>query len=120
MADLRAEMTRFAEANGHPLSEAHQIVCAVCGSSLFKLETDAAGNGVAARCLSCPKYIYIQGSQSRLVGDLEECLCDCGNNELQVMMGTSCQPDSSRAEWVYVGGYCPSCGMVATYVDWGL
>lgn len=89
-ADLREELLDYSRANGYPTQHFADALC-TCGESIFRLRLDD-DHGAAVRT--------------------------CGADQFQLSVGVALYADSDDVRWLYVGGRCSTCGLVAIYGDW--
>lgn len=117
-ADLRIEIARFAELNGYAATEFAEAICA-CGQRTFSLSMDQDA-GVAVRtCIACShQHVMLDGQEYLAEADLIEYGCPCNGNGLNLSVGIALYEDSQDVRWVYVGGFCPKCGLIGVYGDW--
>jgi hypothetical protein len=117
-ADLHEYLMQFSVANGYAIEHFADAICK-CGNKLFQLHVDDM-EGVASRiCTACGTEHYIGDSAEYLVeANFEQCQCLCGNVKLAVSVGVALYRESKDVKWVYIGGYCPECDLVACYGHW--
>ena len=116
--DLIAELYRYSKLNKYHIDSTEKIVCQVCGNDLFKLFTDNDETAAVVQCTNCSGRRFIRDSQKYLGENTENFECLCGNEDFQIITGISFYKGTADVRWVYVGGYCPKCGLVGIYVDW--
>jgi hypothetical protein len=117
-ADLRAEVARYAEANGYPAAHFADARCA-CGGARFRVALDDVEGAAVRTCAACARAHPIGDSEEYLEGaSLEECACPCGKELFEVSVGVSLYRGSDDVRWLYLGCRCPSCGLAAVYGDW--
>ena len=104
--------------NGYPLHHFRLCGCR-CGNAVFLLDLDDA-SGVAVRtCTSCGVRHFIADSEEYVEeAELERGECPCGSKSLQLGVGVSLYEGSDDVKWLYLGGRCATCGMVAAWGDW--
>ena len=117
-ADLRDEVRAFSEARGYPAQHFADAACR-CGARRFRLSLDGV-EGVAVRTCSSCGAIHPIGDSDEYMHDAElaECACPCGGEEFEIAVGVSLYEDSEDIRWLYLGGRCTRCGMIAVYGDW--
>ena len=117
--DLIAELRRYAKLNGYPIDAAEEQSCACCGEQVFTMFSDGEDGGALLRCTKCAERRFVTDSEEHLdENQLEQHACLCGNEALQVAVGLALYEGTQDVRWVYVGAYCPQCGLVGTYIDW--
>ena len=115
--DLVEELERYAKLNKYPIDKTEQFVCE-CGGDLFEIFSDEDEAAAMVQCEKCSADHYIMGSESYLGESLENYECLCGSGQFKLVCGLSFYSGTEAARWVYLGGYCPACGLVGNYVDW--
>ena len=117
--DLSLELKRYAESNQYPVDEVAIIKCDMCGQTTFELFSDDDESAAMLRCASCAEKKFIGDSKTYINQDeVDNHECICGNENLAISVGLSFYKGTKDARWVYVGGYCSSCGMLGNYIDW--
>lgn len=122
VADLRAEVSRYAAANGYPLGVDYAPVCA-CGSKTgHHLTVDDAEGGAMLTCCGCAARGFVADSQRYLSpGAMHRDLfreCICRGRAFEVVIGAALYEGSREVRWWYVGGRCLRCGCLGIYGDW--
>jgi len=117
--DLALALKKYAESNQYSINEVRDIKCDKCGWDTFKLFSDDDESGAMCRCVHCSEKKFIRDSEEYMnqdETDYHECMC--GNANLSISVGLSFYEGTKDARWIYVGGYCATCGVVGNYIDW--
>src|SRR5262249_50125058 len=112
------EYLREFTAQAYPIHEFRLARC-TCGSEVFRLEADD-GEGVARRtCVRCANSHFMCDSEEYSEdAELEQCVCPCEGDEMNVGVGFALYPDDKEVKWLYVGCRCARCGVLGCYADW--
>lgn len=115
---LRAELTRYAKANGYAAHHVADAKC-TCGSITFRLLLDDTAGAAVRVCESC-KTKHPMGDSADFLddADLDECQCPCGKEVFAISVAVSLYRGSDAVRWIYVGCRCAACGQEAVYGDW--
>lgn len=116
--DLISELERYAYLNKYPVDLTESIICSSCGNKTFMLFSDDEENAAVVQCTKCKAKQYIHDSKCYLGDKTDNYECICGADQFLIATGVSFYNGTSDVRWVYVGGYCPKCGLVGNYVDW--
>lgn len=116
MDAFKQSIIEYGEANGCVPTQFETQQC-VCGSELFLMFSDDTEGGCGILCTQCEEGISIEGSADYME-DVEQNICTCESEALQVMVGKAFHEGSNDVKWVYVGGRCPECDLSGVYVDW--
>lgn len=113
---MHPEFDSYANANGYPVNRWQQLICD-CSSSLFRLFSDDAEGAAFSVCGSCEREIDICTSR-QFASSVEQNICICDEDQLEVFIGQAMYPDTSDPSWSYVGAHCTNCGLAGVYADW--
>jgi hypothetical protein len=113
------EYIRLLTEEGYPASKFVVAQC-VCGSGQFRLFADQ-DEGCAKRvCVSCGEEKFICDSEDNWTETNPKKLkCTCKKDVFEIAVGFS-HRDTGEVKWITVGERCLSCGMLGSYVDWGI
>jgi hypothetical protein len=118
-ADIRAEIERYATANGYPVQHAADVACKTCRGRLFTLLVDEDQGAAARTCAACGDQVAIADSAEYLDdAELDQLACVCGAEALEVTVGVSLYAGSRDVRWLYLGCRCPGCRITGVYADW--
>jgi hypothetical protein len=116
--DIREELARYGGLNGYPPHHFADAVC-TCGGRTFRLGLDDTAGAAVRTCPVCAVAHAIGDSEEYLAeASLDECVCPCGSDLLEITIGVSLYADSEDVRWLYLGCRCPACKLVAVYGDW--
>jgi hypothetical protein len=117
-ADIRGEITRYADLNGYPADHFADAIC-TCGGRVFGLSLDDDAGAAVRRCAGCQADHPIGDSSAYLPeAQLAECACPCGQEAFEISAGVALYQGSQDVRWLYLGCRCATCGLTAVYGDW--
>jgi hypothetical protein len=113
--DLAGYIREYA-ADGHPVAEVIDAVCAECNGATFRV---LAGEDCAVRlCTFCGNEHYLLDSADVWdSAEPAECECPCGGEEFSVAAGFG-RNDGGDIDWAYIGLRCLRDGAHGVYADW--
>ncbi len=113
------EYIRLLTKEGYPTSK-HVVAKCTCGKQHFQLTADQ-DEGCAKRiCTSCGKETFICDSEEAWQDSSSKKLkCKCKTDIFEIVVGFSLR-DDGEIKWVNVGQRCVNCGILGSYVNWGI
>lgn len=122
VTELRAEVQRYAAANGHPVGVDHVPTCA-CGAAVgHHLTVDDEEGAAMLTCARCQARGFVGDSEQYLPAGAQhpdlfrECVCRA--QTFEVLVGAALYEGSQDVRWWYVGARCMRCGCLGVYGDW--
>jgi len=110
---------RALTAEGHPATEVRQARCA-CGHTVFGLRVDRDEGCAERTCRVCGTTAFIADSaDSAAEARLRAVKCPCRGKDFELGVGFAFRLDG-EIRWITVGQRCTTCGVLASYVDWGI
>ena len=118
--DLRAELERYGQENGYVPTWFAEPRCS-CGSDWFTLLFDDEQGAAVRCCTSCGTEHAIADSADVLDdAELDQATCLCGGQTMELCVGIAFYDSADAARWIYIGGFCTECKLIACYTDWKL
>jgi hypothetical protein len=95
-ADIREELLRYSQVNGHRADYFAECKCA-CGGRVFQLELDDNEGAAVRHCIACSQDHHPIGDSADFLddADLEECACPCGADGLEITVGVEIEWNAS-------------------------
>lgn len=122
IAELRAEVARYAAANSHPIGADHAVACKCASKRGHRLTVDDDEGAAMLTCCGCDARGFVADSEQYLSpGAMHPDLfreCICRARAFEVLVGAALYEESRDVRWWYVGARCLRCGCLGVYGDW--
>jgi hypothetical protein len=113
------DYVRALTAPGYPATAVRQARCS-CGHVVFGLRADPDQGCAERTCRACGAKAFIAGSADVAPeARLRVVKCPCRGKDFELGVGFAFRPEG-EIRWITVGQRCTSCGILASYVDWGV
>ena len=113
---LQESIHDYSQANGRIATSFESIECE-CGCTEFRLFSDDEEGGAFVVCQACDCEFDLADSR-QFIASMEQNICSCGVEGLEVMIGTAFHEGTQDPCWTYIGGMCRQCGLAGVYTDW--